>query len=233
MSDELTPQVDFSHQTNVFDPDRFGWPVHVIGAGGIGSALLPLLYKIGVRDLHIHDNDFVEQHNPPNQLLYWASDIGRPKVEVARERLEQYGFAHNMVTAHKHWVTEDTPLEGVVISGVDSMSSRKAIWQAVLNNVFEIPIYMDGRVGGEMLTLLTVDPISIDSAEYYETRLYDDDDVEELDCAARAIIHPVGIVANLILANLTRFYRGMPLDEYMFYHSGLSHFSRFDLDLSD
>ena len=55
--------LDFSHQTDIFDPNEFGWPVHLIGAGGIGSALALPVMKIGVREIHLWDTDDVEPHN--------------------------------------------------------------------------------------------------------------------------------------------------------------------------
>ncbi|HVB90022.1 MAG TPA: HesA/MoeB/ThiF family protein [Beijerinckiaceae bacterium] len=64
--------------------------VLVVGAGGLGCALLPWLAGAGVGRLVIIDDDAIEESNLHRQPLYRASDIGRAKAEVAREFLRAY-----------------------------------------------------------------------------------------------------------------------------------------------
>ena len=82
--------VSYADQKQIFDPDQFTWPVHVIGLGGIGSALVLPLVKLGLRsELHLWDDDAtVEPHNIPAQLLYRRSDVGKPKAATTVEILE-------------------------------------------------------------------------------------------------------------------------------------------------
>jgi molybdopterin/thiamine biosynthesis adenylyltransferase len=198
---------DYRDQRAIFDPDAFTWPVHVIGLGGIGSAAVFPLIKLGVRELHLWDRDEVEPHNVPAQLLYRAtSDMDKNKVRATAKFIKRQE-ADCKVVCHDEYVTADTPLEGVVISGVDSMDSRMKIWQAVKLNPF-VPFYMDGRIGGEQLQLHTVVPSDIEAIEAYEQAwLFPDEEGLELPCAARTVIHPPTVLAGLIVAQLTLFLR--------------------------
>jgi len=61
--------------------------VLLIGAGGLGCPAAQYLAAAGVGRLGIIDDDVVSASNLQRQILYSTADIGRPKVEVARERL--------------------------------------------------------------------------------------------------------------------------------------------------
>ncbi|HEY3383021.1 MAG TPA: molybdopterin-synthase adenylyltransferase MoeB [Vicinamibacterales bacterium] len=58
-----------------------------VGAGGLGSPVAMYLAAAGVGTLGIVDYDVVDYSNLQRQLLHMTRDVGRPKVESARERL--------------------------------------------------------------------------------------------------------------------------------------------------
>lgn len=211
-------EADYSDQTAIFDPREFTWPIHVIGLGGIGSALVLPLVKLGLRsELHLWDSDDVEPHNVPAQLIYSAEDIGRAKVESAEGLLEGFKDPGCKIIAHKEMVTAETSLSGVVISGVDSMRSRAAIWSAV-QLVPEVVMYLDGRMGGEQVQLFTVNPCDLEDGDFYGSWLFSDDEASPLPCAARTVIHPPVVLAGLIINQLTRFVREMKLPRMIDMH---------------
>lgn len=201
--------IDYSDQTGIFDPSKFGYPVHLIGLGGIGSALVHPLVKLGVPMLHLWDYDpEIEPHNIPAQCIYRPSDVGDSKITAAANFLFRQEAANTCsVTYHDEAVSESTPLTGVVISGVDSMKSRRAIWEAVAWNP-EVPLYLDGRIGGEELQLLACNPCDPDEVEWYGGELFDDEAMAELPCAERTVIHPPIVLSGLIVAQITAFARG-------------------------
>ena len=63
--------------------------VLVVGAGGLGSAVSLYLVAAGVGRLIIVDPQEVELSNLNRQVLHWTPDIGRQKVESAKEKLEK------------------------------------------------------------------------------------------------------------------------------------------------
>ncbi|MBK6831089.1 MAG: ThiF family adenylyltransferase [Flavobacteriales bacterium] len=71
------------------DPTDSAPPIRlaVIGVGGTGCALLPLLASLPLVSITLIDGDTVEATNLSRQPLYGPGDVGRLKVEVARERL--------------------------------------------------------------------------------------------------------------------------------------------------
>ena len=64
--------------------------VLVVGAGGLGCAVLASLAGAGVGELTIVDPDRVDASNLHRQPLYSIADIGRPKAEAAAARLAAY-----------------------------------------------------------------------------------------------------------------------------------------------
>ncbi len=58
-----------------------------IGAGGLGSPAVLYLAAAGVGTLGLIDPDAVDRSNLQRQILHGTADIGRPKIESARDRI--------------------------------------------------------------------------------------------------------------------------------------------------
>ena len=62
--------------------------VFLVGAGGLGSPAAFYLAAAGIGKIGISDNDDVDFSNLQRQILHSTKDVGRPKVQSAKETLE-------------------------------------------------------------------------------------------------------------------------------------------------
>jgi len=102
--------------------------VVVIGAGGIGSPAIQYLAAAGVGSLRVIDDDVVSLDNLQRQVLFGTADVGRPKVEVAQERVSALN-ADVRVQAVPQRLTDANVgalLDGadVVLDGCDNFATR-------------------------------------------------------------------------------------------------------------
>ncbi|MDX1631255.1 MAG: molybdopterin-synthase adenylyltransferase MoeB [Thermoanaerobaculia bacterium] len=105
--------------------------VLLAGAGGLGSPLALYLAAAGVGRLGIVEYDRVDASNLQRQLLYGNDDVGRPKLEVARERLGEINPHVEIVSHPRRLAAEnaDEILAGyeVVADGTDNFAARYLI----------------------------------------------------------------------------------------------------------
>lgn len=199
--------MEFFRQYGIVIPSELP-PVTMIGAGGIGSMTALALAKTGVPMLYLIDDDAVEEHNLPNQF-FRHSDLGENKVRALANAVKEYSISE--VQGYKTCVKSTHPLSGVVISGVDSMESRKAIWAAVYANRAEIPIYIEARMAREIGIIYTVDPSNPQHWDWYLETLCDDADAIEVPCTERAVAYNVWILGGRIAAQVKKFAKGEPM----------------------
>lgn len=69
--------------------------VLVVGAGGLGTPVLQYLSAAGVGTIGICDADYVDELNFYRQILYSASDLGKLKTIVAKEKLSSKSSDRN------------------------------------------------------------------------------------------------------------------------------------------
>lgn len=102
--------------------------VLLVGAGGLGCPLAQYLAAAGVGTLGLVDDDVVDASNLHRQVLYTTNDVGRPKVEVAAERIAAMN-PDVAVERHALRLTSDDALEllaayDVVVDGTDNFPTR-------------------------------------------------------------------------------------------------------------
>jgi molybdopterin-synthase adenylyltransferase len=78
--------------------------VLIVGAGGLGAPAALYLAAAGVGTIGLMDGDTVGLSNLQRQVIYRTSDVGRPKVEVATERLRDLN-PHVAIRIHPEFFT--------------------------------------------------------------------------------------------------------------------------------
>jgi adenylyltransferase/sulfurtransferase len=128
--------------------------VLLVGAGGLGSPLGLYLAAAGVGRIGLVDFDRVELSNLQRQILYGTADVGQPKLDVARRRLED-------LNPHVAIETHDTRLEAsnarsilkgydVIVDGTDNFPTRYLVNDACVllgkPNVYGSIFRFEGQV---------------------------------------------------------------------------------------
>jgi molybdopterin/thiamine biosynthesis adenylyltransferase/rhodanese-related sulfurtransferase len=102
--------------------------VLLIGAGGLGSPLAMYLAAAGVGRIGVVDFDVVDSSNLQRQIAYSTSDVGKPKLDAAKERITGINPYVDVKTYETH-LTSENALEilkdyDVIIDGTDNFPTR-------------------------------------------------------------------------------------------------------------
>lgn len=116
--------------------------VAIVGAGGIGSAVIPALAGAGIGRLTIIDDDVVDRTNLQRQPIFRDDQNGRPKAELAAEFVRALN-PHVDVAAVRQRLTAanaEALLSGhdLVIDGSDNFATRLVVGDALTR--LEIPL---------------------------------------------------------------------------------------------
>ena len=122
--------------------------VVVAGAGGLGSPVLTYLAVAGVGKLRVIDGDKVELGNLNRQILHWDKDVGKAKVDSAKEKLESLNPDIDVEALHEK-ITEENVFDLVdgyaIVDAVDDLPTRFLLNKAALRN--SLP-YFHGAIYG-------------------------------------------------------------------------------------
>ncbi len=102
--------------------------VLLVGVGGLGSPAALYLAAAGVGEIGLVDHDTVELSNLHRQVLYTTSDVGRPKLAAAKERIQALN-PETRVVSHALCLTKENALDilgpyDIVLDGTDNFPAR-------------------------------------------------------------------------------------------------------------
>ncbi len=102
--------------------------VLLVGAGGLGAPTALYLAAAGVGEIGLVDFDTVDASNLQRQVLYSTTDVGRPKLAAARDRLEGLNPGVRVVP-YEERLSAANAMEvmrpyDVVVDGTDNFPTR-------------------------------------------------------------------------------------------------------------
>ena len=125
-----------------------------IGAGGLGSPVTLYLGAAGVGRIGIVDFDVVDYSNLQRQIIHGTPDVGRPKLESARDRLTATNPEVTVVT-HDVMLSSANALDllsgyDIIVDGTDNFPTRYLVNDACVilgkPNVYGSIFRFEGQV---------------------------------------------------------------------------------------
>jgi sulfur carrier protein ThiS adenylyltransferase len=195
-------------QRALVPPERLSaTAVTVIGVGAIGRQVALQLAAIGVPRLQLIDFDRVEFTNVTSQGYLWEdAQLQRPKVVATRQMIRRMDPHIETETVEDRY-RPDHAVHDVVYCCVDSISARAAIWRGEQRRA---RFFADGRMLGENLRVFAVADGPGRAA--YSHSFFPQAEAQSGSCTSRSTIYAAAIAAALMVHQLTRWLRELPLD---------------------
>ena len=139
--------------------------VAIFGIGGVGSYVVEGLVRAGIENFVLVDNDEVSLTNLNRQLIATTKTIGKPKVEVARDRILEINPNANVEVYKDFFMPESDELFdnsfSYIIDAVDTVTAK--IELIVRANKLNIPIISCMGTGNKL------DPTKFEITDIYKT----------------------------------------------------------------
>ncbi|MBR1416433.1 MAG: tRNA threonylcarbamoyladenosine dehydratase [Bacilli bacterium] len=138
----------------------------IIGIGGVGGYALEVLARIGILNFTIVDNDKIEKSNLNRQIISLHSNIGKYKVDVAKERILDINPKININTC-KDFITKDNidklfiEKYDYIIDACDTITTKVLLIKYAKER--NIPIISSMGTGNRL------DPTKLEITDIYKT----------------------------------------------------------------
>lgn len=181
----------------------------LIGVGGIGCPAASYLAASGVGHLVLCDFDTVDVTNLGRQILYGPDDIGKPKAEVAAERLAAINPDIEITAVDRRLDDESLAVRvgsaDVVLDGSDNFATRFQVNDACVASdtclISGAAIRLEGQV--------TEFGPDYSTSPCYRC-LYKEADESLENCAGNGVLGPVpGTIGTLMAVEALKFLAGI------------------------
>lgn len=183
--------------------------VTIVGMGGLGAPVAMYLAAAGVGRLSLVDDDRVSLHNLQRQVIYEEADVGRLKVEAARDRLMEMN-RHANIHAHAVAMGADNAsalLQGaqLAVDATDCMGTRALLGKASM--AIGIPMLF-GAVGGYEAQMALFAPD--DTEACFACYCPSPDAVQAIRCADTGVLGPLtGILGTMQAMEVLKYLLGI------------------------
>lgn len=191
----------FLNQKGIINADKLGQTRFVVvGAGAIGTAFTIALCKMGAKIVTVYDYDTIENHNFANQM-HPISQLGKAKVDSLMVACKDYGDC-TITTVNAPWTTGNAVDADIVVSCVDNMDVRSALWRHYQDKV---DFFIDGRMSAfvyKVYGMALKDASASTSRQYYGSTLHSQASASPEPCGEKSIIYTVYLVAGMMLSQV-------------------------------
>lgn len=141
--------------------------VAIFGIGGVGSFVVEGLVRAGIENFILVDNDTIDLTNLNRQVIATRKTVGKPKVEVAKERILEINPNANVEIYQEFFMPESKDLfDNTVDYIVDSIDTVTAKIELVMRaNKLSIPIISSMGTGNKL------DPTKFEVTDIYKTSI--------------------------------------------------------------
>tara|TARA_R110002020_G_scaffold5948_4_gene24517 strand:- start:5509 stop:6192 length:684 start_codon:yes stop_codon:yes gene_type:complete len=164
--------------------------VGILGLGGIGSQLVPLLSIMGFKKITGWDHDTLEEHNL-STTMYPQGALGKSKAEVAGNVSKMYAVRPSGMTFHNQFYDENSPTMPKMITCLDNMEGRLVAynkWLEQSNRQF----FIDLRMGAMAMEIVSA---TKENDTYLESWI-PSNEVAEDPCTMKHTIFTASIVGG-------------------------------------
>jgi tRNA A37 threonylcarbamoyladenosine dehydratase len=141
--------------------------VAIFGIGGVGSYVVESLARSGIGNFVLVDKDVVDVTNINRQIIATHKTIGRPKVEVAKERILDINPMAKVEVHQEFFMPDNTSIINnsldYVVDSVDTITAKLAIIEQCKKQ--GIPVISCMGTGNKL------DPTRFEVADIYDTSI--------------------------------------------------------------
>jgi len=181
-------------------------PVTVIGVGAIGRQVALMLATMGVEWMILYDPDTVGLENLGPQG-YREEHITQNKARVTEQDCRRQNRECLAEARAAKWSPppEEEPRQAIFCC-VDNIDARKMIHRQLRQRFLW---FGDARMAAESLRVIIDDH---QDPGYYAKTIFPASEAVELPCTAKATYYCASIAAGLLVAQYTKWLRGIPAD---------------------
>lgn len=140
--------------------------VAIFGLGGVGGACLEALARGGIYNFILVDNDLVDITNINRQILATEETLGRPKAEVAKERVLSINPKANVTVYKTFYLGDNSIIENgtsYIVDAIDTVTAKLSLAQ--FSKDMGIPIISAMGTGNKL------EPEKLTLCDIYETKV--------------------------------------------------------------